>query len=97
MAASPNAGRTSLSRRASCSAAAGRRSSVGSVGSVKSLITGREERVRGVKRGVGGRGAWVNGMVGFGREWARGVWGRSGFQEWNRVRGRYSRFFVSLG
>ncbi|KAJ9113030.1 hypothetical protein QFC22_006126 [Naganishia vaughanmartiniae] len=55
-----------------------------SVSSVKSVLTGAQERIKGVKRDVAGRGKWVNGMVGFGRGWGRGVWGRSGFEEWNR-------------
>ncbi|GHJ85883.1 hypothetical protein NliqN6_2285 [Naganishia liquefaciens] len=73
-----------IGRRMSTSPRASFKGRRNSAGSVKSLITGEEERVRGVKRCVGGRGAWSNGMVGFGRDWARGVWGRSGFQEWNR-------------
>ncbi|KAJ9112882.1 hypothetical protein QFC19_000437 [Naganishia cerealis] len=55
-----------------------------SVSSAKSLLTGAQERVKGLKKPVAGRGKWVDGMVGFGRAWTRGVWGRSGFEEWNR-------------
>lgn len=80
VAASP---RKPLSASPSAVMGSGRRRS--SVSSVKSVLTGEEGRVRGVRRLVGGRAAFVNGMNGFGRDWGRGVWGRSGFQEWNRV------------
>lgn len=70
---SPSAPRAAPRRRAS------------SVSSVKSLLTGSEERVRGIKHRVLGRGPWANGMTGFQRDYRRGVWGRSGFEEWNRV------------
>lgn len=58
-----------------------------SASSLASMALGIEDdgRVRGIKGEVKGRGGWVKGMKGFGREVGRGVWGSSGREEWSKV------------
>jgi len=58
-----------------------------SASSLASMVMGIEDdgRVKGIKSKVTGRGPWVKGMKGFGRETGRGVWGSSGREEWSKV------------
>jgi hypothetical protein len=55
--------------------------------SLASAAMGIEDdgRVKGIKSKVVGRGGWVKGMMGFGKETGRGVWGSSGREEWSKV------------
>jgi hypothetical protein len=58
-----------------------------SASSLASAVMGIEDdgRVKGIKSKVVGRGGWVKGMMGFGKETGRGVWGSSGREEWSKV------------
>ncbi|KAG7528172.1 hypothetical protein FFLO_06365 [Filobasidium floriforme] len=57
-----------------------------SASSLASAAMGIEDdgRVKGIKSKVVGRGGWVKGMMGFGKETGRGVWGSSGREEWSK-------------
>lgn len=62
-----------------------RGSSISSIRSDVSGISG-DDRVKGIKSRMIGRGNWTEGRKGWGRELQRGVWGASGREEWHRVR-----------
>jgi hypothetical protein len=50
-------------------------------------------RVKGIKSKMVGRGGWVKGMMGFGKETGRGVWGSSGREEWSKVSPSATRLY----
>lgn len=64
-----------------------RGSSISSMRSDVSGISG-DDRVKGIKSRIVGRGNWTEGRKGWGRELQRGVWGASGREEWHRVSAR---------
>lgn len=69
-----------------------------SASSLASAAMGVEDdgRVKGIKSKVVGRGGWVKGMMGFGKETGRGVWGSSGREEWSKVSLSAAESFFSV-
>lgn len=66
-----------------------------SASSLASAAMGVEDdgRVKGIKSKMVGRGGWVKGMMGFGKETGRGVWGSSGREEWSKVSPSATRLY----